>query len=74
MPGTIVHFEMELPGIGRIPVRGLVMHQGGLEPRGAGILFLEIKDDLYRVYAKFLKALQIVEEARELYQKVTSKS
>ncbi|WP_168719209.1 PilZ domain-containing protein [Thermosulfurimonas marina] len=71
-PGTILPLELELPGVGRIPVRALVMHQGGLEPRGAGVLILEIEGELHHVYAKFLKALQIIHEARQLYDKIMS--
>ncbi|MBX6422291.1 PilZ domain-containing protein [Thermosulfurimonas sp. F29] len=69
-PGTVLSFEMELPNIGRIPVRGMVLHQGGLEPKGAGILFLEIEGEFHHVYAKFLKALQFIEEARKIYEKL----
>ncbi|HFC97121.1 MAG TPA: PilZ domain-containing protein [Thermosulfurimonas dismutans] len=69
-PGTILNFELELPGIGRIPVRGMVMHQGGLERSGAGVLFLEIEGEFHHVYARFLKALQLMKEARELYDKI----
>ncbi len=71
-PGSTLYFELELPDIGRIPIRGMVLHQGGLEPRGAGILFLEIEDEFHHVYARFLKALQLIEEARKLYDKILS--
>lgn len=69
-PGTMLNFELELPDIGRIPIRGMVLHQGGLEPKGAGILFLEIEGEFHHVYAKFLKALQLIEEARKIYDKL----
>ncbi len=69
-PGTILNFEIELPSIGKIPVRGMVMHQGGFGNKGAGIQFLEIEGEFHHVYAKFLKALQLMEEARDIYSRL----
>jgi len=71
-PGTVFHLELELPSIGRIPIRAIVIHQGGTVPRGAGLQLLEIEDGFHHVYAKFLKALKLMEEARNLYDRLIS--
>ncbi|OAQ21718.1 PilZ domain-containing protein [Thermosulfurimonas dismutans] len=71
-PGTILNLELELPSIGRIPIRAIVMHQGGSGTRGAGLQFLEIEGGFHHVYAKFLKALQLIEEARNIYDELIS--
>jgi len=71
-PGTVLNLELDLPSIGRIPVRAIVVHQGGLGREGAGVQFLEIEGGFHHVYAKFLKALHLIEEARKLYDKLIS--
>ena len=70
--GTVLHFQLHLPGIGPIPVRGIVLHHGGPEPRGAGIYFLEIEGEFHHVFAKFLKTISKLEEVRKLYEKLLS--
>ncbi|RUM87250.1 MAG: hypothetical protein DSZ24_06595 [Thermodesulfatator sp.] len=71
-PGTIFNLELELPGVGRIPARGMVMHQGKPGSPGAGIYFLDIEGGFYCVLAKFLKALRLIEDARKLYERILS--
>ncbi len=72
-PGTIVNFFLELPYVGKIPVRAMVMHQGSPDRPGMGLFYLEIKDRFYLVYAKFLKALKLLEESRNLYESIVKK-
>ncbi len=68
--GEKLTLTLMLPCIGPVPVIGLVRHHGSPERIGMGVEFLEFPDRLHRVYAKFVKILPILEEARELYREL----
>ncbi len=68
--GEKVSLILMLPCIGPLPVEGIVRHHGIPERPGMGIEFLEFPDRLHRVYAKFVKILPILEEARDLYRQL----
>ncbi|HHI97992.1 MAG TPA: PilZ domain-containing protein [Thermodesulfatator atlanticus] len=68
--GEKVSLTLMLPCVGPLPVTGIVRHHGTAERLGMGIEFLEFPDRLHLVYAKFVKILPLLEEARNLYQKL----
>ncbi len=68
--GQKVTLTLFLPCIGPVPVTGVVRHHGSPDRLGMGIEFLKFPDNLHRVYAKFVKILPILEEARNLYREL----
>jgi hypothetical protein len=70
--GSRVNLVLFLPCIGPIPVEGVVQHHGTEKRVGMGIEFVRFSDRLHLVYAKFVKILSILEEARALYQELVS--
>ena len=67
-----VKLTLFLPCIGPVPVEGIVQHHGSSERPGMGIEFISFPDRLHLVYAKFVKILPILQEAKELYEKLIS--
>ncbi len=72
--GRKVHMVLYLPCVGQVPVEGLVVHNGSPKRRGMGIEFIRFPNRLHLVYAKFVKVLPILEEAREMLQQLTAKN
>ncbi len=70
--GTRVNLTLFLPCVGPLPVTGIVHHHGVPERQGMGVEFIYFPDRLHLVYAKFVKILPILEEARELYRRLGS--
>lgn len=72
--GTLVNLIIFLPCIGPIHVEGIIQHHGSPSRKGMGIEFIHFHDRLHLVYAKFVKILPILEEARQLYLELTNSS
>ncbi|WP_457755816.1 PilZ domain-containing protein [Thermodesulfatator indicus] len=71
--GEKITLILSLPCVGPIPIDGIIRHHGTPERVGMGIEFLSFHDGLHRVYAKFVKILPILEEARNLYREIADK-
>lgn len=71
--GQKVKMVLYLPCVGQIPVEGIVQHHGSAQRRGMGIEFVRFPNRLHLVYAKFVKILPILEEARALLHELTAK-
>ncbi|WP_022854482.1 PilZ domain-containing protein [Thermodesulfatator atlanticus] len=68
--GEKITLTLFLPCVGPLPVEGIVRHHGTPDRIGMGVEFLSFPDRLHRVYAKFVKILPILEEARNLYREL----
>ncbi len=68
--GSLVNLILFLPCIGPVHVEGIVQHHGSNTRKGMGIEFIHFHNRLHLVFAKFVKILPILEEARELYKKL----
>ncbi len=69
--GKTVNLVLFLPCIGRVYVKGIVQHHGTKEREGMGIEFIRFPDRMHIVYAKFVKILPILQEARSLLLEFT---
>ncbi len=69
--GKTVNLVLFLPCIGMVSVKGIVQHHGTKERRGMGIEFIRFSDRMHLVYAKFVKILPILQEARNLLLEIT---
>ncbi len=65
----LIYFELEIPEIGKIPIYGYIVHQGTDEEPGLGIEIIEIDKNLAPVWGLFIKAMNLLKEAREEYEK-----
>lgn len=65
----LIYFELEIPEIGRIPIYGYIVHQGTDKEPGLGIEIIEIDKNLGPVWGLYIKALNLLKEAREEYER-----
>ncbi len=65
----ILDILLEIPNIGEFPMRVQVIHQKFQENPGMGIEILEVEADFRKNWAKFIKGLMLLWEAKEDYLK-----
>ncbi len=72
--GEVLHIELEIPAIGRIPMSVEVVHVVTSEQKGIGVEIFEIPEQFKKIWAHYIKACHILLTAKEEYQRLQLQS